>query len=608
MIFRKIITIICFGLSGPMSIAFGQSDNAAHENASAGDTYCTLSKRLANSEPQKALAYAQQALKFYAGYGDVSSRSKALFLMGVAYKHLGNFDSSLYCYNLCYKERVQEKAEPMLIAEALNGIGIIYSQQGNFSGGLSYFMQAQEIFDRSGDSGKIAKGYNNIGNIYYSLNQVDKCLPYYKKSLAIKEKLNDVEAISAGLTNLASVYIAQRQFDSAKSYLDKSLILDTENNDRRNVSIDYMRQAYLCTETKQYESCLGYLRKAFAISEELKDEYGIMSALSDIGSCYYDMGDNKNAITFSKQALSYAKRIGSKSQLCDLTEILGYSYYGLGDYKTAYNYIFDHINHYTAMLRQENTDKVAELQQKYEVAQKEKKLEQLNMEKMNREVELLRKKSQLNYILAAGTIIIFLISLVYYRYSLKQKNRLITQEAELSRERIRAVEEKRALQEKQQNELLHVIINVQEEERRKIAVDIHDGLGQLLSGIKMNLQLALSDNNIPAQTEQALKNILELNNESITESRSIASDLLPYNIKDFGLVTAIKNLCYKNNQLKISNITFYSNDVPRKLPAELEITLYRIAQELINNALKHAKAGEIFVQLFFRENKLILQI
>jgi two-component system NarL family sensor kinase len=214
----------------------------------------------------------------------------------------------------------------------------------------------------------------------------------------------------------------------------------------------------------------------------------------------------------------------------------------------------------------------------------------------------------LNYILIILTFIIFIGSLLYYRYSLKQKNKIIEREISLNTERMRSIEEKRMLQEKQQKELLNVVINAQEEERRKIAIDIHDGLGQLLTGVKLNIQLALAEKNISSETEEIIKNIQSLNNESIAESKNMASNLLPYNIKDFGLVAAIKNLCYNNNQLKVSDIKFYSNDVPRKLPSELEIAVYRITQELVSNALKHAKAKEIFVQLFYRESKLVLQV
>lgn len=571
------------------------------------EVYRRLSREAAN-DPQKALVYARKALALSQAEEHATSFPDDHYLIAAAFKHLGQFDSSLYYYKLCLKERQAAKADPLLQAEALNGIGIINCQRGVFSEGLAYFTKAQKIYEALKDSVALAKGLNNIANVYYSLDQSERALEYYKKSLAIRLKLGEEQLINSSRVNIANLCVASGQYDTAKYYYNIALEEAKRRSSKEDMAIIKTRLGVMHGEKGEFKECILQVKDALELYRELKDEFGAMGALCDLGTYYNEAGDYDQAIAVSKEALLYAEKMDAKSQLCEITEAISLAYEKKGDYKIAYEYLVKHLNYYTAVQRQEISDKVTELQQRFEVSEKEKKLNELNAERTERELELYRKKNQVNYILFIAAAAILLLSFFYYRYILKQKNIRLKQEQERHEERIQAIEEKRILREKQQNELLHVIINVQEEERRKIAVDIHDGLGQLLSGIKMNLQLALSDTSIAPKTEEILKNIFELNNESITESRSIASDLLPYNIKDFGLVTAIKNLCYKNNQLHISNINFYSNDVPRKLPEQIEITMYRIAQELMNNALKHAKASEIFVQLFFREGKLILQV
>ncbi len=608
MIFKKIfrVAVILWITTFFMASLLLKAQETKPTSANPADVYCQLAKQTLDNTPGKALQYAKKGLEL--SHSVFSVETKALYLIGTAFKRLGNLDSSLFYYNLCHEGRIKHNSSPALIAEILNGIGILHSQRGNMDSALSFFMRVEKINEDIGDSAGIGKTLNNIANVYGAISKSDKALEYYKRSQIIKERLGDEASLNTNRLNIATIYINYNKFDTAQSYLDAALASTIKLGLKPDLAYIYNRLGYLNFQKGDYKNSIDFHQKALDISLELGDEFQIAGEQLELAYAYTEMKDHGLAIKYAKDALAYAKKQNVVTMTVELYEILANNSVLSNDYKSAYEYITVHEKYYDKLINQNTADKITELEQKFEVSKKEKKLNELNIEKINREIELYKKKAQINYILIISAVIVFLLSFFYYRYSLKQKNLRLQKEAELNLERISAIEEKRITREKQQNELLNVIINVQEEERRKIAVDIHDGLGQLLSGIKMKLQSAMNENGVSEKEKQLLKNLLELNDDSITESKNIASDLLPYNIKDFGLVTAIKNLCYKNNQLNISKVNFYSNDVPRKLPGELEITIYRITQELVNNALKHAKATEIFVQLFYRENKLILQV
>jgi PAS domain S-box-containing protein len=134
------------------------------------------------------------------------------------------------------------------------------------------------------------------------------------------------------------------------------------------------------------------------------------------------------------------------------------------------------------------------------------------------------------------------------------------------------------------------LIEGQEKERSRIAKDLHDGLGQMLNAIRMKINVVLSDS--PHSVE-----LSKLIDEAIQESVRISENLLPSKLKDFGLATCIKSLCNQIGNSSNLAISFESLGNPQDIDQLKKINLYRIAQEAINNAVKHAKAQTITVQL-----------
>jgi PAS domain S-box-containing protein len=141
-----------------------------------------------------------------------------------------------------------------------------------------------------------------------------------------------------------------------------------------------------------------------------------------------------------------------------------------------------------------------------------------------------------------------------------------------------------------EKERLAAILQGQEQERSRIAKDLHDGLGQLLSAIKMNVNLLDSE---PSRVNTLYKLI----DEAIQESIRISENLLPAKLKDFDLATCLNSLCKQIGDTSHTPVTFESFGTGTAVGQDQKINLYRIAQEAINNALKHARASSICVQL-----------
>jgi PAS domain S-box-containing protein len=152
-----------------------------------------------------------------------------------------------------------------------------------------------------------------------------------------------------------------------------------------------------------------------------------------------------------------------------------------------------------------------------------------------------------------------------------------------------------------EKERLAALLEGQEKERSRIAKDLHDGLGQMLTAIKMNIALMASHDN----RAQDLSRLID---EAVQESVRISENLVPSRLKDFDLATCINTLCNQIHQSTRTRINFEALGEPIPLDQQQKIHFFRIAQEAISNAIKHAQASHIVVQLTQDENNTILTI
>jgi PAS domain S-box-containing protein len=159
------------------------------------------------------------------------------------------------------------------------------------------------------------------------------------------------------------------------------------------------------------------------------------------------------------------------------------------------------------------------------------------------------------------------------------------------------------LQTQTENLIIRTIIDTQEKERLRLAKDIHDSLGQQLSAIKFYISTSAELSN---DTEQ--KAILMKSNEAlsraIAEMRSICFNLMPETLEEFGLIEAIKELCTQiQHAKKISFRVIVATEFP-KIRKEIEIDLYRVIQEFVNNAMKHGRATSIIIKFRCTSNQI----
>ena len=168
----------------------------------------------------------------------------------------------------------------------------------------------------------------------------------------------------------------------------------------------------------------------------------------------------------------------------------------------------------------------------------------------------------------------------------------------------------RKVQDEKQRQLMKAVFDTQEGERSRLAEDLHDSVGQVLSAIKMNLhrldKLQNQETEDINNQQVILDNTKKLLDECLIEIRNIIKNILPPVLTDFGLTEALDNLSKKVAQDTGIEVKFYSQKSSERYKKEIEVMIYRIVQELFNNAIKHSGASKIELALTSASNAIRL--
>ncbi len=176
-----------------------------------------------------------------------------------------------------------------------------------------------------------------------------------------------------------------------------------------------------------------------------------------------------------------------------------------------------------------------------------------------------------------------------------------------------AIERKRAEEEHQkfieQRVRSSAIIEAQENERRRISRELHDGLGQLLSAAKLNFgMLDFVKNGDSEKKDDLLKQVDSIISKAIVEARRIAHDLRPTTLDDFGLVPALRILCQEFSKLTGVKVKFQVSQLLERINPKAEIAIYRIVQESFNNIIKYAEGTEVSLDLYRENNRVFVKV
>ena len=205
------------------------------------------------------------------------------------------------------------------------------------------------------------------------------------------------------------------------------------------------------------------------------------------------------------------------------------------------------------------------------------------------------------------------LEILFLSFALADRINVLRLEKQIAqKETIRQLQENSILLQKLNNEqkrVFQAVLQGEENERKRLAFELHDGIGQLLSVVKLNissLEQWIDKKN--KQVVELVESIIVLVDDSCREVRNISHNLMPNTVIQFGLVAALEEFSRKINRAKQVKVHYQNFEFNIQLDPQTETTLYRIIQEIVNNAIKHSEATDIYIQLIKDENELIILI
>ncbi len=529
-------------------------------------------------------------------YGEYYFRRGSLKELTTEYDEADKLlDSAILYYQRAVKaNRSKEEvtSAALSIPTSKGNKGDIILKQGKPEEAITLFLEAMDAWKRSDDPRKIeAIGtyYGKISTTYYDQGNFKKALEYDKLSLANYMQGNKDLNTAYALIYVCDDFNALREFDSAMVYLEKARPLVEKINTPR-IKLQYYNKLGQVNRLKEnYKTAISWYNMALAEARKANISLQIASSLKTIGVCYARMCNDAAARKYFNEALPIAV---SGKLLKDQVEILDELVKiedRTGNRDKAYVFLKQLTTLKDSIKANESKTAIAEIENKYQAVEKQKEILSLQKGKQEQDFSI-RNKSILNRVLI-GVLVAFLLlgSLLYRNYQQKRQ---------LQQQTISQLEKDKQLV------AVDSLLKGQEEERSRLAKDLHDGLGGLLSGVKFSLS-NMKDNLIITPDNMAVfERSLDMIDGSIKELRRVAHNMMPEMLTKFGLDEALKEYCNTINTTRLLNVKYQSLGMNKRLDSSTEIIIYRIVQELLNNTMKHAGATESFVQLIKESNRL----
>ncbi|MCC5918996.1 MAG: tetratricopeptide repeat protein [Cryomorphaceae bacterium] len=505
---------------------------------------------LETDRPDSALAWYDRAMDLSKVHQFHSISTMITNNLGLYHWRRGNYPEALEQFTENYKHvKSNPNASPKQLAQSVSNIGLIHQEMQLYEKAIEFHEEALEIRLTLNNPFDLAISLANLGVCYKGLDDLPEAIRYYRESIEQATLAGADRVVQKLYGNLGNAYLSQNQYDLAVENLEKSIF--TGDN------IDYKSNLH---------------------------------NLSNLVSAYTKLNQLPKALNFGRQGLEILNnRPDLKSYSADLHLNLAVLWNALGNQDSFAHYNALFIEATKAHFSDEHANRLAEWEAKFEVIEKDNRILQQQNTLVEQQLKISRTTLWMVILLAFLAMSLTLIFVQMFRR--KKERELLAKEREIQLHRTR----------------IHAGISSQEKERKRLARDLHDGFGQLISSLKLNLANQEEEPNKDKRCA-ALRHAQSIIDEMYAEIRNTAFNLMPATLIEFGLKEAVRELAQRVNRSGLVRIKVDAHDVEERLPEWCEISIFRIIQEWTNNILKYSKANEISIQLTGHQDELTVII
>jgi signal transduction histidine kinase len=530
---------------------------------------------LSSSAIDKAIYYGNLSVKEALLTGDSSLLASCINDVSLSYYFKGNFDSCIYLSEKAYAMRLR-LGEERNAGASISKAAIGYYEKGKYDVSLQKNLEALRLFKSSNALTEAAKLQNNMGSIYERNNQLDKAMEMYYGSAQYALKVGDIDGYTTAKGNYGIILRKKGKVkESIKIY---TTLIDTCRK--------YCREEYVSSIYQQLgvaERSIGNTQKGleyYLLAKEIYDRIGSLAGSSiinvNIGNCYADMKQFDKATQFLELGLKQSTEI--KSWLWQKN-----AYFGLydmerlrGNYQKANEYLelYQQVN--DSLYSEKTREGLIELQTRYDLTEKENTILNQKVTIAQSELDISKRNTQLLFLGIVLLLVLVAAAFMVQRSKIKRK------------------EEEAKFQKKVQ------------EERTRISRDLHDNKGAELTIISS--QLDIKANGISNKSDQKeIENISDQVRKASALMRDTIWTVSTEKISVDQLGLRIKEFAERTFSAKQVSVHFSNSEKQWNLSPEHTLNLYRICQEVINNASKHSQCKNFYISIF-PANEFVIEL
>lgn len=483
------------------------------------------------------------------------------------------FDSALVIF------KRMELTGPLSIA--LTNKGSTLSRMARFEESLEVSHEAMAIAESKGDSAGIATSLNNLGVIYDQFGKPEKAIDYFKNAYHHMPAGKGARHSATILFNIGRTYRYIGQEDSALHYMELSTDQLDQLTNRPDQAFGLRLQGEELQAMGRLPEAEVQLRRAMDIYDETGSHVDKNTTIFRLAEVVTALGRRKEGIALAHEMLEAAKRQNAMEETLRACSLLALLYEGMGDANQALMYHKAYSTLNDSLVNLKSTTMLEELRTRYETEKKDRLLAQQDLQLAEGRVALERRGKLLRGV-GIGAAALAVIAALAWRDR---------------RRHTRLMEERmRRLQSEQEATAIKALLEGEERERQRVAAELHDGIGLLLSAARMRV-----DTDTPSGRETAGAILAEAANEV----RRISHALMPGTLSKLGLPDALRELADGLNGSGRLRVDVHAHGFRERLSPSVETGLYRIVQEALNNTVKHARANTATVDLSVEDGRLV---
>lgn len=525
--------------------------------------------------------------------------------------HLSGFSQSLiskdstYNYNELNKilELARETNDQPTLAETYLKLGDFEGDVfSDFGKSIDYYQRAIEYFKISKNEEGLNRVNQAIARRYIKVGFYSDAEEILKTILNKYENNNENHLLASVYFDLNKLYQEKAEYDLAESFLKKAEKLCVNFRDTSMFIQILFDNIHLAQMSFNLDTALTKAFEAFKWGTKIEDLEISAKSLYHIGYINLLKNDYARSEKYLIKSLEILPLKPYSELRKTIYEALAENYFLTENYKLAH----EHLKMYSllndSIANKTRYESAANLAMKYGAKEKQTSIELLKIEK---DFEIAKNAAQRRtlYLLTIGLFIVLLslyFIVKFYDQRIKTNKIINEQKEEINQQKIRELEDNIRISS------MRSVIEGQEIERERIAKDLHDSLGGLISTIKLQFDQVINKNeNIAHQKEY--KKAYELLDDAVNEVRTISRNLQPSALNELGLVRVIKDLINRFEGDNVPDIDFQYYKIPEKLDKIVALSIYRIIQELLINSIKHAQANEILLQINTEDDELVIQ-